>query len=250
MGARSRRQCRMDGRSPADIAGARRPGGGCLRDRARRSGSRNPQRGAHSARPNFVCPQPAASHGDAAGSPDRLPDEWSRSFAGSRISGARNRAWPLWDGFSQVADAHPGRTRAVSRLLADIGLRLLGFDGWKARAARVGRNEDQVGNRAAKRLRNAGPEPDLHGFRRCVVRRDGRDRDCIQHRWRPDLGPRSVPGPCATACLATLEVRLAYTEKSGEAHVAGPRQGRERFDATWRARPELRGLRYQALSPN
>src|SRR2546425_6668316 len=38
-----------------------------------------------------------------------------------------------------MADTHSRGTRTVSRLLADIRLRLLGSFRWKARAARVGR---------------------------------------------------------------------------------------------------------------
>jgi len=51
--------------------------------------------------------EPAPSQGNSAGSPDRLRDEWSRSFAGSRISAPRNCAWSLWNGFRQVADEYP-----------------------------------------------------------------------------------------------------------------------------------------------
>ena len=38
--------------------------------------------------------------------------------------------------------------------------------------------------------------------------------------------------PCATACVATLEIRLAHTERDGAIHAAGARQGRERGRAT------------------
>src|SRR6266480_411322 len=87
----------------------------------------------------------------------------------------RNCARTLWNGFGQVADGYPSRTQAVSRLLADIGLCLLGFDGWKAGAAPVGRNAAQVRNRATACLRDASPEPYLHRFRRCMGGRDRRD---------------------------------------------------------------------------
>jgi DMSO/TMAO reductase YedYZ molybdopterin-dependent catalytic subunit len=137
-----------------------------------------------------------------------------------------------------------------SRLLADIGIRLLGFDGWKASAAPVGRNEAQVRNRAPTCLRNLGPEPYLHSFRRCMGGRDRRDRDRSEHRRWPNLGRGRIPRPCATACVATLEIRLGYTEKTGAAHAAGPREGRGRSAPTGQARPELRRLRDQSFSPN
>jgi DMSO/TMAO reductase YedYZ molybdopterin-dependent catalytic subunit len=34
----------------------------------------------------------------------------------------------------------------------------------------------------------------------CEIVLEGADR---KHRWRPDMGPRRIPGPCATACVAT-----------------------------------------------
>ena len=37
----------------------------------------NAQRRACSSRPDLVCSEPAPSQGNSAGSPDRLPDEWS-----------------------------------------------------------------------------------------------------------------------------------------------------------------------------
>src|SRR6266550_4603875 len=111
------------------------------------------------------------------------------------MSGARNCARTLWNGFGQVADGYPSRTQAVSRLLADIGLCLLGFDGWKAGAAPIGRNAAQVRNRATTCLRDASPEPYLHGFRRCMGWRDRRDRGCSEHRWWPKLGRGRIPGP-------------------------------------------------------
>src|ERR1700688_3467244 len=58
----------------------------------------------------------------------------------------------LWNGFRQVADTYPRCARAVSRLLADIRLRLLGLSGWKARAARIGRNEAEVRDRSTNCL--------------------------------------------------------------------------------------------------
>jgi DMSO/TMAO reductase YedYZ molybdopterin-dependent catalytic subunit len=81
-------------------------------------------------------------------------------------------------------------------------------------------------------LRNLAPEPDLHHLRRCMGRRDRRHRDCSEHRWRPNLGRGRIPRPCTTACVATLEIRLAYTEKVGTVHAAGPRQGCEQYVAT------------------
>jgi DMSO/TMAO reductase YedYZ molybdopterin-dependent catalytic subunit len=78
----------------------------------------------------------------------------------------------LWHGFRQVADAHPGGASAVSGLLADLGLRLLGLSRWQACAARAGRNEAEVRHRPAPGLRNPLAEPDLHGLRRCMGRRD------------------------------------------------------------------------------
>ena len=54
-----------------------RTAGRCLRDRARRSGSRNTQGRTHSSHPDLICLESAPSQGNSAGSPDRLPDEWS-----------------------------------------------------------------------------------------------------------------------------------------------------------------------------
>ena len=56
--------------------------------------------------------------------------------------------------------------------------------------------------------------------------------------------------PCATACVATLEIRLAYAEKGGAVHAPSKSQRRERCVATDRARSKLRRLRHQPLSPN
>ena len=55
----------------------------------------------------------------------------------------------LWNGVRQVADAHPGCTRAVSGLLADIGLRVLGLARRQAGAPRARRNDAQVPDRPA-----------------------------------------------------------------------------------------------------
>jgi DMSO/TMAO reductase YedYZ molybdopterin-dependent catalytic subunit len=75
----------------------------------------------------------------------------------------------------------------------------------------LGRNAARVRNRATARVRNAASEPDLHDLRRGMGRRDRRNRCCGEHRWRPNLGRRGISRPSVTACLATLEIRLANT---------------------------------------
>jgi DMSO/TMAO reductase YedYZ molybdopterin-dependent catalytic subunit len=50
----------------------------------------------------------------------------------------------------------------------DIRLRVLGLSGWKARTPRVGRNEAEVGDRQATRLRNPRRESSMHSFRSCM----------------------------------------------------------------------------------
>src|SRR5258707_7116903 len=142
----------MDRGTPARVAGAGWPSWRCLRDRARRSGSRDTERRARASRTDIVYLEPAASQGTSVGSPDRLPDERARASAGSRISSPRNCPWTLWNGVREVADGCPGGTRAVSRILADVGLCLLGRDGRKAFSAGVGRNAAQVRNREATYL--------------------------------------------------------------------------------------------------
>ena len=100
--------------------------------------------------------------------------------------------------------------------------------GWKAGAATIGRNEAQVRNCPTTCLRNHSPEPYLSGVRCCMGGRDRRDRDRSEHRWWANLGRGRIPRPCATACVATLEIRLAYAEGTGTVHATGPREGRGR----------------------
>ena len=79
---------------------------------------------------------------------------------------------------------------------------------------------------------NSVAKSDLHGFRRRLGRRDRRGRSYREYGWRCELGGSRVPRSGATACMATLEVRLAYAERAGASYVAGPSQGRGRCAAT------------------
>src|ERR1700730_13473902 len=72
-----------------------------------------------------------------------------------------------------MADAYPGRTSAVSRLLADVRLRLLELSRWKTCAAPVGRNESEIRDRQTERVRDDRSESDLYSVRCCM---GGRDR--------------------------------------------------------------------------
>ena len=120
--------------------------------------------------------------------------------------GARGGPRSLRHGFRQVADAHPCRSTTVSRILADVRLRLLGFRQWKARAPCLGRDEAEVRDLPATSLRNGCPEPVLHGFRRRVGRRYRRHGDRGEHGRRADLDQGRIPRPRSTACVASLEV--------------------------------------------
>ena len=63
--------------------------------------------------------------------------------------------WSLWHGIGQMADAYSRCQRAISRLLADIRLWILGLSRRKAGTARARSDQAEVANRPAPCLRDA-----------------------------------------------------------------------------------------------
>src|SRR5947207_30296 len=94
----------------------------------------------------------------------------SRVFLVPQVQGAGwgECARTLCDGYGQVAGGSPGGPHAVSPLLADIGLCVVGLHGWEASASPAGRTTAQVRNLSTACLREASPEPYLLRFRRCM----------------------------------------------------------------------------------
>src|SRR5258707_783401 len=160
-----------------------------------------------------------AEHTHMRGDPDRCPyDRGSaddvRSAFGRQSPGRGGDALPLINLEKRDVRLLPWAALSGTNPNHDRG----------ARDQRPGRwsVEPPVRDRATTCLRNLAPQPDLPPFAARMGRRDRRDRDCSEHRWRPNLGQRRIPRPCATACVATLGNSIGLHQKSRDSTRCWP----------------------------
>ena len=89
---------------------------------------------------------------------------------------------------------------------------------------RAGGDTGEIRDRTPRSLRDARTEHVVYDRRRGMGGRDRGDRDRREHRRRRNLVSCGVHRPPSTACLATLETRLAHSREAGTIHPLGPRK--------------------------